>query len=119
MKITYPARNQVSIWIGAFTDDDDFDLAAEQDVEARLNLPEELSAISEVAYDEEATSIRELLEGFSGWKSFVDDAVAAAEKANVKNANAALVCYHLRCSEAPTAWGNLIFLGSFLVPDLA
>jgi hypothetical protein len=119
MKITYPAPNTVSIWIGAFTDDDDFDLAAEQDIEARLNLPAELSSMSEVAYDEEATSIRELLEGFSGWQSFIDDAVAAAEKANLKNANAALVGYHLRCSEAPSVWGNLTFLGSFQVPDLA
>ena len=119
MKITYPAQNQVSIWIGAFTDDDDFDRAAEQDVEKHLSLPAELGSISEAAYEEDATSIRELLEGFSGWESFVDEAVAAAEKARVKNANAALVCYHLHCSEAPTAWGNLIFLGSFAVPDLA
>jgi hypothetical protein len=119
MKITYPAPNHVSVWIGAFTDDDDFDLAADEDVEGQLNLPAELSTISEVAYEEDATSVRELLEGFSGWKGFVDEAVAAAEKAKVKNANAALVCYHLRCSAAPTVWGKLIFLGSFAVPDLA
>jgi hypothetical protein len=30
-----------------------------------------------------------------------------------------LVCYHLSCSDAPDAWGGLIFLGTFGGSDIA
>lgn len=113
MTTIYPSEGHVSIWVGTFTDDDDFDEAAEREVEARLKLPVPLASAAEVAFEEDSISTRTLLEGFSGWETFIEEASGAATAKNVSSANSALVCYHLKCENAPESFGSLIFLGTF------
>ncbi len=113
MTTIYPSAGHVSIWVGTFTDDDDFDEAAENEVEARLKLPVPLASVAEVAFEEDSTSTRALLEGFSGWESFIEEASRVAGTKNVSTANSALVCYHVKCDNAPASFGALTFLGSF------
>ena len=118
MKTTYPAEQSVSIWVGTFPTEDAFDHATDCEVEARLKLPTSLAAIAEVAFEEKAVATAKLLEGFSGWESFIEEASAASEKKKAASANSALVCYHLSCSDAPDVWGSLIFLGTFGGSDI-
>jgi hypothetical protein len=118
MKTTYPAEQSVSIWVGTFPSEDAFDHASDHEVAERLKLPTPLAAIAEVAFEEKAIPTRKLLEGFSGWESFIEEASAASAK-KAATANSALVCYHLRCSDAPDSWGGLIFLGTFGGTDIA
>lgn len=114
MTTIYPSEGHVSIWVGTFTDDDDFDEAAEREVEDQLKLSVPLASIAEVAYEEDATSTRSLLEGFSGWETFIEEACRVAQAKNAATANSALVCYHLKCENPPTSFGSLIFLGTFI-----
>jgi len=118
MTTIYPAEGHVSIWVGTFTEDDDFDEAAEHEVEARLKLPVPLASVAEVAFEEDSISTRTLLEGFSGWETFVEEASRVAEVKNVSTANSALVCYHVKCDNAPASFGALTFLGTFSVAGL-
>lgn len=113
MTILYPSAGSISIWVGTFDSDDAFDIAAEADVEARLKLSIPLADLTEAAFEEEPVTVRELLEGFSGWEVFLPKALTAAKVKQVARANAALVCYGLRCDGAPDAWGPLVFLGTF------
>lgn len=113
MTILYPSAGSVSIWVGTFDSDDAFDFAAEQDVEVGLKLPVPLADVTEAAFEDDPVSVRELLEGFSGWEVFFSDALKAAKVKQVTRANAALVCYQVRCDAAPDTWGKLTFLGTF------
>ncbi len=117
MKAIYPAERSVSIWVGTFPSEDAFDLALDRDVEARLKLPAPLAAIAEVAFEGDAIPTRKLLEGFSGWESFIEEAATASAK-KAASANSALVCYRLRCTDTPDSWGDLIFLGTFSGTDI-
>jgi len=83
-----------------------------------LNLKTPIESICEISFEGESVSIRELLEGFSGWESFIEDAANAARRSGAESANAALVCYYLKCEDAPTVWGQLRFLGSFAGQDV-
>jgi hypothetical protein len=112
MRTIYPADHSVSIWVGTFPSEDAFDLSSDRDVEAHLKLPTPLAAIAEVAFEEDAIPTRKLLEGFAGWESFIEEAAAASAKKAV-SANSALVCYHLRCTEAPDSWGDLFSWAPF------
>jgi len=77
-----------------------------------------IESICEISFEAEAIGLRELLEGFSGWETFIEEAVTAGRKMGVERANAALVCYYLKCEDAPGAWGQLNFLGSFIGQDV-
>jgi len=61
--------------------------------------------------------MRSLIEGFSGWETFVNEVEQAADEENLEAANAALVCYYLRCVDAPKTWGQLRFVGTFSGQD--
>jgi hypothetical protein len=118
MKFQYPANQIVSIWVGEFETEEDFDCSVDDDVAALLEMDDEIEEMCEVAFEEKPLPIRKLLNGFSGWESFIDQAAQAAEKLGLTSANGALVCYHLKFDEAPPAWGGLQFLGSFLGQDI-
>ncbi len=115
MTTIYPSAGHVSIWVGTFPDDDDFDEAAEREVEGQLKLPVPLASVAEVAFEEDSTSTRGLLEGFSGWETFIEEASRVAQAKNVATANSALVCYHVKCDHVPASFGALTFLGTFTV----
>ena len=113
MKVTYPAKKQVSVWIGTFPSEADFDRCVDSSVSPALSLRTHIDRICEIAFEPEQVSVRRLLDGFSGCETFIDSATSAAEARGIAAANSALVCYHLECSEAPDNWGGLRFLGSF------
>ncbi len=118
MTTIYPSQGHISIWVGTFDSDDAFDEAADQEIEARLKLPVALASIAEVAFEDDAVPIRTLLEGFSGWETFIDEAVQSATAKKAPSANSALVCYHLKCDNAPESFGELIFIGTFQTSGL-
>ena len=117
MKISYPTAGMVSVWIGSFTSENDFDQCVDGPITKALGLKTPLNRICEVSFEVEAAPVRKLLEGFSGWKSFVDQAEQIANVRGLQTANAALVCYHLKCEDSPEAWDKMQFLGSFAGQD--
>jgi hypothetical protein len=92
--------------------DPDFDRCVDGPVTAALKLKTPLASICEVSFEPAPVPIRKLFEGFSGWKSFVDEVERNANQRNLHTANAALVCYSLRCEDAPEVWDQMHFLGS-------
>ena len=84
-------------------------------VEPSLNLGTPLGSVCEVAFEQETTSIETLLEGFSGWQSFIDEACAIARANEIREANAALVCYDLLVEAPLNHWDGIHFLGTFRV----
>jgi hypothetical protein len=118
MKITYLAEETVSVWIGNFTTENEFDQSVSQDVATRLNLRTPIESICEVSFNSKCVGLRELLGSFSGYETFIENAVGAGRKLGIEIANAALICYYLKCEDAPDTWGQLRFLGSFGGSDI-
>ena len=113
MKISYPVAGIVSVWVGNFPSEMDFDKCVDGPISDALNIEPPLASICEVSFQDEAVSIRKIIEGFSGWESFVEQAERAASINGVGNVNAALVCYYVQCEGAPDKWAKMNFLGSF------
>src|ERR1700759_5111058 len=111
MKVTYPSLGVVSVWVGTFQTEKDFDQSMEADVTNRLKLETPIESICEVSFEPDKIGIRTLLEGFSGWETFFESATNAALQQGIETANAALVCYYLKCDGSPSKWGQLNFLG--------
>jgi hypothetical protein len=118
MKVTYPAEKTVSVWVGTFRSEDDFNRCVDRNVTPALSLDTDIASICEVGYEGEVKAVRQLLDGFSGSDTFIESAVSAAASRGVTAANSALVCYYLGCSDAPDDWGGLRFLGSFSGQDI-
>jgi hypothetical protein len=113
MKRKYPASETASVWLGDFTDEDEFDDHVKGDVEAKLQLSTELWKISEITVEKKEKAIRELLTGFSHSQFFLDEATATAKAKGIVSASAALVVFYLALRDAPKIWGSLRLLGSF------
>ena len=109
MTVSYPAASNVAIWLGSFESEDALDAAVDRDVASRLNLKIDLSRIAEQTFSDQPSSVRALLEGFSGWQTFIEEAVAIADVKEFSDVNSAFVCYHLHCADAPATWGCLHF----------
>jgi hypothetical protein len=118
VKISYPTTGIVSIWVGNFGSEHEFDVWVDGPLVKALHIEPPSASICEVSYEEEPVPICKLLEGFSGWESFAGQAEAVAKARNVMAANAALVCYYVRCEEAPRVWDKVQFLGSFAGQDV-
>ena len=118
MKTIYPVDRRVSVWVGNFPTEEDFDTSVDTEVSKRLELPTHIESICEVTFEQKPVSIRQLIEGFSGWDTFIKEAETKAAKLGISSANAALVCYYLACEDAPEQWGSLRFLGSFVGQDV-
>lgn len=118
MKTRYPVNECVSVWVGTYPSEDDLDLDIDSLLEPQLSLPTHLSSICEYSFEEES-DIAELLNGFSGASSFLEQAVSAASNRKIFRANSALVCYYLRVDECPPSLGRLQFLGSFKGSDVS
>ena len=113
MKRKYPASQTASVWLGDFTDEDEFDAHVKSDVEEKVQLPTEMWKVSEISVDSERKEIRELLTGFSHSEFFLEDAIAEAERKGISSASAALVVFYLALRDAPEKWGALKYLGTF------
>ncbi len=117
MKIQYPTKEAVAIWIGTFSSENEMDRCTDGVIEPSLNLDVPLSSICEVTFESETVPVRELLEGFSGWETFVDEACEIAALNGLNEANGALVCYYLLCDAPPNQWPGVLFLGTFRGQD--
>jgi hypothetical protein len=113
MKRKFPATETASVWLGNFTDEDEFDDHVKSDVEAKLQLSTELWKVSEMTVEKEPKAIRELLTGFSHSQFFLEEAIATAEQKGITSASAAFVVFYLALRDAPDSWGSLRLLGSF------
>ena len=118
MKTYYPIDRRVSVWVGNFPTEDDFDAALHTEVSERLALPTHIESICEASFEQSPVPIRQLVEGFSGWETFIKQVEAKAATQGVSSANAALVCYYLACENAPEQWGPFHFLGTFVGQDV-
>lgn len=113
MRVQYPTQGAVSIWVGTFDSEDSMDVFTDQIVEPCLKLPVPMSSICEVTFEGNMYPVRILLEGFSGWESFIDEACEVAALNGFEEGNGVLVCYHLLCEARPTEWEGGLYLGSF------
>jgi hypothetical protein len=119
MRISYPAAGNVSVWIGTFVSEIDFDRCVDGPITKTLGLKTPLASICETSFEDEPQPLRKLIQGFSGWKSFIDQAEEVATARGIQTANVALVCYYLKCEGAPEQWEKLHFLGSFAGQDVS
>src|SRR5664280_1916685 len=98
MKVTYPAKKTVTVWVGSFPSEDDFDRCVDKSISGALALDTHIASISEVAFEPGAVAVRKLLDGFSGVATFIESATSAAAARGSTSANCALVCYYLECT---------------------
>ena len=101
------------MWVGNFPTEEDFDKCVNVEVVKRLALPTPIETVCEIAFEPKPVSLQQLIQGFSGWKTFMPQVEHAAASCGVQSANAALVCYYVKCEDAQELWGRLHFLGSF------
>jgi hypothetical protein len=118
MKVVYPARSVLSVWLGTFESETQFDRCVDADISPALNLSVPISSVCEVTFEQSSIPVAQLLEGFSGWETFIDQCTQKATALGIRAANAALICYYLRCEDAPERWGEMHFLGSFQGTDV-
>ena len=118
MRAIYPVSNIISIWVGQFASESEFDYCVDHTIVKLLKLDVEIASICEVSFETTEVPIRKLLEGFSGWEGFVEQAESEASIKGIAKANSALVCNYLKCEDAPNLWGTMTFLGSFTGRDV-
>ena len=119
MKTTYPAAGRISIWIGSFKTEDEFERLVDQSLVPELGLPCHIADIVEITHEEQSIPIQELLKGFSGDATFADAAALDAQRIGVESATSALVAYHLNVLEPQgLIIGGLLFLGSYSGSDV-
>jgi hypothetical protein len=112
MKITYPTNGFVSIWAGKFLSEEKFDQHIDEYITPALGLKIPLDRICELSFEEVDLPIGKLLEGFSQYKTFIDEAERKSILLGVQSANSVLVCYSLCCIEVSEKWGEMFFIGS-------
>jgi hypothetical protein len=118
MKVIYPVQQVVSVWVGNFPTEEDFDKCVNVEVTKRLALQTPIESVCEIAFELKPVPLQQLIQGFSGWETFMPQVECAATSHGVQSANAALVCYYVKCEDAPESWGELRFLGSFAGQDV-
>jgi hypothetical protein len=117
MKVSYPVKGAISVWVGTFETEDEFDACIDDSVEPRLGLTTDLTRFSEVTFERSVVPIDDLLHGFSSEPAFYPQAITAADQIGLAWANAALICFNLSCEVAPEFWGKLRFLGTFFASE--
>jgi len=118
MKTIYPVADSVSIWVGSFASEEEFDKACDEHLEPKLGLPTSLVEICEVSFEDREADVESLLDGFSGSDTFIGIASDAARAKGIHRCNAALVCYHLQCEASDADVADLLFLGTFKGSDI-
>lgn len=93
------APKQVSIWLGHFTSEEDFDAYFSEEFMNDYGFEIHWPAGPEGAFKPE-TDIRSLLVSFSSSSRFVDSAVELAARSGVHRATSALVFYNLQYDPA-------------------
>lgn len=111
-------QGRVAVWIGSLTDE----LAADEYLEIDGGFERDFGFRiaerrgPEVAVTPEAVPIRELVEGFSGWRDYADAVVAAADAAGISGASTMLVFHWVEFDPqrvSLNSYAPLRFLGNF------
>ena len=113
---TFRKHGCVSIWIGTFSDEMDLSDYLDTDFKDDFLFDYDEADGPEVWVNEHSVPIREVVEGFSFSREFLQSALSAASEAGIQRASSCAVFYD-RCY-APQVSSNqrdsrLIFLGSF------
>jgi hypothetical protein len=110
----YLVDQRVSVWVGNFSTEDDFEKCIDEEVTPRLALPTHIESMCEICFEPKPITIKGLIARFSNGEMFVEQVTAAAAARGISSANAALVGYYVKCEDAPEQWGPLHFLGTFV-----
>jgi hypothetical protein len=114
----FEIRGMVSIWVGNFSDDAQFDsymnLSAEFEKDFGFTINDR--GVREAVVESVPTPVDELVKGFSSWETFAPAVVEAARRAGVECATTMIVFYCIefdpsKVSVKPSA--PLKFIGAF------
>jgi hypothetical protein len=114
----YPETGLVAVWVGDIASSELLDAYVAGDFGKDFEIPNGQGGTPEADCGDERP-IRELLNGFSQWKRFVDAAVVAGSALRKERARCAVVFYAARYDGTPGAQARLTFLGNFrLLPKI-
>ena len=109
-------KGLIALWLGNCSSEDDLFDYLDRDFASDFGFAIDEPAGPECDVKESPTPIRQLLEGFSAGRTFVDEATAGAKTAGWETATTAVVFYALRYRPElikPKGTGQLTFIGNF------
>ncbi len=109
-------KGLIALWIGNCDSEDELDDYLDQRFASDFGFAIDAPARPEFDVKETKTPVRQLLEGFSSWSTFIDEATAGAKKAGWEKATTAVVFYALRYRSeliSSRRTGPLTFIGNF------
>ena len=114
----FKAGGMVSIWVGNFSSDEEFDRYMNLSKEFERDFGFEIHdrSIREAVVEKDPRPIAQLVEGFSDWKSFVSAVAEAAEESGIDLATTMIVFYGVKFDPVKVvidANAPLKFLGAF------
>jgi hypothetical protein len=114
----FAAAGTVSVWIGNFETDAEFDdyMNLSREFETDFGFRIDDRAIREAVVERAPKSVGELVEGFSNWRSFGPEVVGAAKHAGVDRATTMIVFYTVCFDPAKvkiSPGARLRFIGAF------
>lgn len=125
-KFDWEKEGYVSIWVGDFADADEFDnymeeiIGEDDSIDKPINeFAEEIGFgfydhdFQEAEFFDDKKSIRELLLPFSDSESYREEAVIAANRQKINQANAAILLFDCNYKQKTSENAKVKFLGSF------
>src|SRR5689334_10052124 len=94
----FDAPGMVSVWIGNFQTDAQFDdyMNLSREFEADFGFNINSQSVREATVEKQAKPVGELVVGFSSWESFGSEVAEAAKRAGVERATTMTVFYSCR-----------------------
>jgi hypothetical protein len=114
----FVANGMVSIWIGNFLSDSEFDryMNLSSDFENDFGFKVDNNGIREATVESVPMPIEKLVEGFSNWRSFGGAVTEACKKLGIQSATTMIVFYTIKFEPSKVAINPdalLRFAGSF------
>lgn len=109
-------KGLIALWLGNCASEDDLYDYLDRDFASDFGFAIDEPAGPECDVKETPTPIRQLLEGFSAWRTFVDEATTGAKKAGWDSATTAVIFHALRYRPELInlkGTGPLTFIGNF------
>ena len=109
-------KGLIALWLGNYDSEDGLYEYLDSGFASDFGFAIDEAAGPECDVKEAATPIRQLLEGFSAWRTFVDEATTGAKNAGWENATTAVIFHALRYRpELIKSKGTvpLTFIGNF------
>lgn len=114
----YRKSGYVSVWVGNFTDEDEFDDYLLDHFGEDFGIDIEPAKIGEIGAESSPVDIRTLVDGFSRSATFEDKCVEAASKKGIEQASCMFVAYDYEYPESQQKNPNaqLTFIGALGYP---